>query len=96
MSRALMRAVDIGISSQGWQIVGIGGSWAKAVEPIEAHIQRRIDKAVKAERERCAKVADHHARRNYPWGSENTDIYHAQAHWAERIAAAIRAGGKQG
>jgi hypothetical protein len=46
--------------------------------------------AVAAERERCARIADQHATRDYPWGSENTYIYHAQAHWAERIAAAIR------
>jgi hypothetical protein len=47
---------------------------------------------IAAERARCAKIADEHARRNYPWGSENTDKYHAQAHWAARIAAAIREG----
>lgn len=46
--------------------------------------------AVAAERERCAKVADEHARRTYPWGSENADIYHAQAHWAAAIAKTIR------
>ena len=40
--------------------------------------------------ERCAKIADEHARRDYPWGSENTDRYHAQADWAKRIAAVIR------
>lgn len=43
------------------------------------------------EREACAKVCDEHAKRNYNWASENADIYHAQAHWAGRIAAAIRA-----
>ena len=44
----------------------------------------------KAMQERCANVADEHAERNYPWGSENTDRYHAQADWAESIASAIR------
>ena len=44
-----------------------------------------------AERERCAKVCDENAKRNFPWGSENSDRYHAQADWAERCAAAIRA-----
>lgn len=52
--------------------------------------QAALDAAVAAERERCAKIADAHARRDYPWGSENTDRYHAQADWAERIAVAIR------
>lgn len=45
---------------------------------------------VAAERERCAQIADEHARKRYNWGSENADIYHAQAHWAARIAEAIR------
>lgn len=45
------------------------------------------------EREQCAKVCDEHAKRNYNWASENADIYHAQAHWAARIAKAIRARG---
>ena len=48
-----------------------------------------------AEREACAKVCDEHAKRNYNWASENADIYHAQAHWAGRIAAAIRARGQE-
>jgi len=48
-----------------------------------------------AEREACAKVCDEHAKRNYNWASENADIYHAQAHWAGRIATAIRARGRE-
>jgi len=52
--------------------------------------RRAWDAAAAAERGRCAKIADEHARRNYPWGSENTDLYHAQADWAKRIAAVIR------
>ena len=47
------------------------------------------------EREACAKVCDEKAKRNYNWASENADIYHAQAHWAGRIAAAIRARGQE-
>jgi len=48
-----------------------------------------------AEREACAKVCDEHAKRNYNWASENADTYHAQAHWAGRIAKAIRARGQE-
>jgi len=48
--------------------------------------------AVAQERERAAKCADEHAKRDFTWGSENSDRYHAQADWAERIAAAIRRG----
>lgn len=43
------------------------------------------------EREECAKVCDEKAKRNFNWGSENADRYHAQADWAEHCAAAIRA-----
>ncbi len=43
------------------------------------------------ERERCARVADKYARRGFPWGSENADVYHAQAQWASCVVAAIRA-----
>jgi hypothetical protein len=46
-----------------------------------------------AEREACAKVCDEKATRNFPWGSENSEKYHAQADWAEHIAWAIRARG---
>jgi hypothetical protein len=56
---------------------------------------KALEKAVLAEREACAKVCDEHAKRNYNWASENADIYHAQAHWAGRIAAAIRARGQE-
>lgn len=43
-----------------------------------------------AERERCARVADEHTKRTFPWGSENAEIYHAQADWAAAIATSIR------
>ena len=45
---------------------------------------------VAAERERCAKVVDEHARPTYNCSSENADIYRAQADWAEAIAKSIR------
>ncbi len=53
-------------------------------------VAERVRAAVAAERERCAKVADEHARRTFTWGSENSDLYHAQADWAEAIAKSIR------
>lgn len=40
--------------------------------------------------ERAAKIADGYAKRDFPWASENSDTYHAQADWAQLIAAAIR------
>lgn len=58
---------------------------------FSAHHRRGYEKGRREAMEECARIADEHARRNYPWGSENTDRYHAQADWAERIAAAIRA-----
>jgi hypothetical protein len=56
-------------------------------------LMRAVEKAaVAAERERCAKIADEHASKRYNWGSENADIYHAQANWAAAIAKQIRNG----
>ena len=59
---------------------------------VEQRIRLAIRAAVARERERCAKVADKHAERDFTWGSENSDRYHAQADWAASIAAAIRRG----
>jgi uncharacterized membrane protein len=58
MSKALIRAVMKGIDSQGWVVVGLGGSWAQSVVPIEEHIQKRIAKAVAEEREECARIVE--------------------------------------
>lgn len=48
------------------------------------------DAAAVAMRERCAQVADEHAKCTFPYSSENSHIYHAQADWAEAIAKSIR------
>lgn len=71
------------VKAAGFAIGGMG-------EAKAAKLLKLVEIARLEERERCAKIADEHARRNYPWGSENTDRYHAQADWAERIAAVIR------
>ena len=88
---AVAGPVEPTVRPVAWRAVG-GSIWGHKTsdddEPL--YDQTALDAAVAAERERCAKVADEHARRNYPWGSENTDRYHAQADWAERIAAVIR------
>ena len=47
-----------GFESQGWQILGSGGSWTEALRPLESYIRDRVERAVKAEREACAKVCD--------------------------------------
>ena len=41
-----------GIYSQGWTVIGYGGSWAGACKPLETYIEKRVAKAVRAERER--------------------------------------------
>lgn len=41
--------------------------------------------------ERAAQIAGKFAKRDFPWGSETSDRYHAQADWAELVEAAIRA-----
>lgn len=46
--------------------------------------------AVAEAMERAAQIADKYAKRDFTWGSENSDRHHAQADWAELIAAAIR------
>lgn len=55
-------------------------------------IVRSYGKAcARAALERAAQIAGKFAKRDFPWGSENSDRYHAQADWAELVAAAIRA-----
>ena len=61
-------------------------------ESIRLAIRAAYARGVAEERERAARVADEHAKRDFMWGSENSDRYHTQAYWAERIAAAIRRG----
>lgn len=62
MTQALIRAINQGLYAAGWTVIHAGGpkdgSWAKVAAVVEAHIQRRIAKAVKAEREACIKVCD--------------------------------------
>ena len=84
MSRGLIRAFLEGVESQNWRLVGFGGTYAGAMRPVEAHIERRIAKAVREEREACAKVCDVFA--TYSSNPMN---------FAENCADAIRARRKQ-
>ena len=52
-----------GLASQGWQVRGFGGTWSSALRPLEAYVNRKIERAVKAEREACAKVCDEMEKR---------------------------------
>lgn len=66
MTQALIRAINIGLYEAGWTVVSDGfsiksGTWRKAVEPVEQHIQRRIKKAIAAEREACAALVEENA-----------------------------------
>ncbi len=47
-----------GIHSQRWTVSGYGGSWAGAARPIQDYIERKVARAVQAEREACAKLAE--------------------------------------
>jgi hypothetical protein len=47
-----------GIHSQGLRVIGMEGSLTKAMRPLEYYIKRKVERAVKAEREACAKVCD--------------------------------------
>ncbi len=75
-----------GIHSQRWTVSGYGGSWAGAARPIQDYIERKVARAVQAEREACAKVA------------ENGNFLHddsPEARFGKACAAAIRARGKK-
>ena len=50
-----------GFSLQGWELIGLEGSWAGALRPLEAYIENRVQCAVTAEREACADICDQHA-----------------------------------
>ena len=67
--------------------------WAMP-SPLPPLLERFAALVAAHEREACAKVCDEKAKRNFTWGSENSDRYHAQADWAESCAKAIRARGK--
>ena len=54
MKSTLAAKVIEGFHSQGWQALGRGGTWAGAMRPLEIYIQRKVERAVKAEREACA------------------------------------------
>ena len=58
MIRTLAAKVIDGFHSQGWTPIGRGGTWAGAMRPLEQYIQRRVERAVKAEREACASICD--------------------------------------
>ena len=58
MKNTLAAKVIDGFHSQGWQALGRGGTWAGAMRPLEAYVNRKIERAVKAEREACADLCD--------------------------------------
>ncbi len=69
-----------------------GSNWREVLPLFTAEQMRAYGQAcAEAEREACARVCDEKARRNFPWGSEHSHIYHAQADWAKQCATAIRA-----
>ena len=64
------------------------------MEQIERFFHAAYAAGAAAEREACARICDEKAKRNFNWGSENADRYHAQADWAVFCAASIRARSK--
>ena len=79
MNSLLVSKVLEGLTSQGWNIIGRGGSWGSALRPLEAYIQRKIARAVKEEREACAKVCDGvHARHTAEYGDYIGETYAAE------------------
>ena len=58
MKNTLAAKVIEGFHNEGWQALGRGGTWAGAMRPLEAYVNRKIERAVKAEREACADLCD--------------------------------------
>ena len=83
MTNTLATKVMEGLSSQGWEVIGRGGTWSEAMRPLDAYVQRKVERAVKAEREACARLCDEYAK-----NSSNP------MNFAENCAAAIRAKGE--
>ena len=50
MKNILAAKIIEGFHSQDWQALGRGGTWAGAMRPLEAYVNRKIERAVKAER----------------------------------------------
>ena len=58
MTNTLAAKVMEGFSSQEWEVIGRGGTWSGAMRPLDDYVQRKVERAVKAEREACAKVCE--------------------------------------
>lgn len=56
MTRTLAAKVIAGIHSQRWTLSGYGGTWTGAMRPLEEYVKRKVERAVKAEREACAEA----------------------------------------
>ena len=80
MTRTLAAKVIDGFHSQGWTPIGRGGTWAGAMRLLEEYVKRRVERAVKAEREECAKLCEDY---DDDRGTGET--------WGPRFAAIIRA-----
>ena len=90
MKNTLAAKISEGFHSQGWQVLGRGGTWAGAMSPLEAYVNRKIERAVKAEREACAKVCEEADLVEY----EHCMVLHTDGPATLRnAAAAIRARG---
>lgn len=92
MTRALINALCKGLDAEGWRIVGYGGAWARAVRPLELYIEKRVAKAVSAEREACAKVCEVSAELIWEYHPEQVKTVGESV--CINLAAAIRARGE--
>jgi hypothetical protein len=61
MKESIIKALTQGLTDQEWTIVGYGGSWSRAIAPLQQYIERKVRKAVMAERAACADICDQHA-----------------------------------
>ena len=57
MKESIIKALTQGLADQRWTIVGYGGSWSRAIAPLQQYVEGKVRKAVMAKRQRCARVA---------------------------------------
>ena len=58
MKNTIASKIIEGLGSQGWHVLGYGGTWTAAIRPLEQYIHRKVERAVNTERAACAKLAE--------------------------------------
>jgi len=81
-------AKEAGMNTSMWNYGAGSMAFTMGIEGVARGAVERFAALVLEE---AARVCDEKAKRDFPWGSESSDIYHTQADWAAVCAKAIRA-----